>query len=139
MPVVIGPKSGSPLLCLGCYIPVDGSVLCTKCAWPLCCPECGENSYHKQAECEIFSTAGVSFQPQENPMMPSPQYECITPLRLLLTKEKDPTRWKEEVEKMESHKADRKELPDWEIEHVNIVNFLIEKCKLGNRYAYKKK
>lgn len=134
-PVIIGPKSNSPVLCLGCYVPVDGSVLCAKCAWPLCCLECGENPYHKEAECELFSSATVCFQPQEDPTMPSPQYECITPLRLLLTKEKDPNRWKEEVEKMESHDAARKETPDWETEQVNIVDFLLKKCNLQNRFS----
>jgi len=44
-----------------------------------------------------------------------PQYECITPLRVLLKKERDPERWKREVEVMETHFEDRKKSELWEV------------------------
>lgn len=66
----------------------------------------------------------------------SPQYECITPLRMLLMKEKYPKRWEEEVQPMEAHVDCRQGLPEWTSEHVNVVEFLRRKCNLANRLKH---
>lgn len=71
----------TPPLCLGCYTPADGTTLCSKCGWPVCGPECEEIPAHKNAECKVFSAAGVRFQSVEDATVPCPQYECITHLR----------------------------------------------------------
>ncbi|XP_075212902.1 SET domain-containing protein SmydA-8-like isoform X2 [Lycorma delicatula] len=134
LPIAVGPKSCSPLLCLGCYTYVDGSILCSQCRWPICSSECGLNPLHAEAECKVFSSAKVTFQLQEDPSAPSPQFECITPLRVLLVKESDPERWEREVGPMESHCKERKAEQEWNTEQVNIVDFLLKKCKLNDRF-----
>ena len=54
---------------------------------------------------------------------------------MLLAKERDPERWQKEVEVMETHTEERKKRPTWEADQVNIVNYLIDYCKLGNRFT----
>lgn len=80
-PFAYGPKADTYPLCLGCYNAADGSVLCSSCGWPVCNPQCEINPAHKNAECAVFSKAGVKFQPVEDPAAVCLQYECITPLR----------------------------------------------------------
>ncbi|RZF47251.1 hypothetical protein LSTR_LSTR004960 [Laodelphax striatellus] len=133
-PVAVGPKSCSPLLCLGCYSRTDGSQLCPRCGWPVCSVDCANDKLHANAECRVFAAAAVKFQPEEDPRLPSPQLECITPLRVLLTKETDPERWKKEVSLMESHNEERKKNEYWKVEKVNVVDFLLKKCKLDGRF-----
>ncbi|CAH2267761.1 jg15178 [Pararge aegeria aegeria] len=94
--------------------------------------EC-EQSPHHLPECEVFSVAKVRFQPVEDWAASSPQLDCITPLRLFLAKEKDPERWKEEVNVMETHNEERQKRPTWDADQNNIVNYLVDHCKLGDR------
>lgn len=117
-------------MCLGCYEAVDGSTLCSNCQWPVCGPSCENIPAHKNAECLVFAAANVKFQKVEDPSQVTPQYECITPLRVLLAKEADPKRWEEEIQHMESHDDIRKKLPIWEYNSVNVVSFLRGPCKL---------
>ncbi|KAJ8953591.1 hypothetical protein NQ318_003014 [Aromia moschata] len=129
-PFAYGPKSDTYCVCLGCFEPVDSTVLCTKCSWPVCGPECEGRLCHKEYECEVFSKAKVKFQAVEDPTEVCLQYECITPLRVLLAKEKDPKRWEEEVKFMEPHNDVRKEKPIWEFNQHNVVEYLRGPCKL---------
>ncbi|XP_966391.2 SET domain-containing protein SmydA-8 [Tribolium castaneum] len=133
-PFAYGPKSDSPPLCLGCFAPVDCTVLCSHCSWSVCGPECEAKPSHRDFECGVFASAGVKFQAVEDPTNVCLQYECITPLRVLLMKEKDPKRWQEEIEAMESHNDVRKTKPIWEFNQVNIVDYLKGPCKL-DRFA----
>ncbi|XP_044258666.1 SET domain-containing protein SmydA-8-like [Tribolium madens] len=122
-PFVYGPKSGSPVLCLGCFECVDSKTYCTKCSWPVCGPECEALSSHKDNECEIFAKNCVKFQDVDDPYDVCLQYEGITPLRMLLAKEKDPKRWLEEIEGLESKNEIRKI-------NTKIVDFVRNVCKL---------
>lgn len=115
-------------------MPVDCSNLCSKCSWPVCNSECKFLSVHSENECEVFASAKVKFQPLEDPTDVCLQYECITPLRVLLAKEKDPRRWEEEVEMMETHNELRRTKPIWYFNQVNIVDYLRGPCKL-NRFS----
>lgn len=54
--------------------------------------------------------------------------------RILLAKEKDPDRWQRELEVMETHTKERKERPTWSADQVNIADFLVDYCKLGDRF-----
>lgn len=54
--------------------------------------------------------------------------------RVLLAKEKDSERWKRELEAMETHTESRKLRPTWGADQVNIADFLIDHCKLGNKF-----
>lgn len=136
IPFCVGPKSQSNPVCLGCYAFADGSTLCSKCKWPVCDPTCEELPLHKNGECKVFASANAQYQLNENSNCPSPQYECITPLRMLLAKEDNPIRWEEEIKSMEAHILERKEAsPElWEIEKINVVNFIRERCKLADKY-----
>ncbi|XP_018577319.1 protein msta-like [Anoplophora glabripennis] len=129
-PFAYGPKSDSACLCLGCHNLVDCTVLCSKCSWPVCGSDCENLSCHKNYECEIFSKANIKFQAVEDPSDVCLQYECITPLRVLLIKEKNPQRWEEEIQLMESHNDIRKQKPIWEFNQHNIVEYLRGPCKL---------
>ncbi|XP_066992473.2 uncharacterized protein [Anabrus simplex] len=134
-PVAVGPKTDSLPLCLGCYNPSDGSVTCSKCGWPMCGPECEKLPVHADNECPVFSAAGVRFQPVEDWEAPCPQLECITPLRLLLARDKQKERWEAEVQQMEAHNDERKETPGWEANEVNVVQFLRNACKLADKFT----
>jgi len=137
IPWAIGPKSGSPVICLGCYTPTDGSAVCADCGWPICGEECQKDTIHKNAECAVFAAAGVRYIPETEEQLTngSPQFECITPLRVLLQKDKDPERWEAEVKDLEAHSDSRKNDPDWDIEQVNVVEFLRNKCKLADKFT----
>lgn len=121
-------------MCLGCYAPCDGSVLCSTCSWPVCSAECEKISAHRDVECKIFSSAGVKLQSVEDATAPCPQYECITPLRLLLAKDLNPERWEKEVQTMETHNNLRKNHPIWQMDQINVVKFLQGPCKLSEQY-----
>ncbi|KAJ0174527.1 hypothetical protein K1T71_009635 [Dendrolimus kikuchii] len=131
-PFAIGPKPDTPPLCLGCYCPVANTV-CSQCSWPICSDEC-ESSLQHAGECEVFSTAKVRFQPVEDWTASSPQLDCITPLRVLLAKEKHPERWALELEPMETHTEARQKRPTWDADQINIAEFLVDHCKLGHRF-----
>ena len=59
-----------------------------------------------------------------------PQYECITPLRMLLASEKDTERWNSEIKDMEAHNKKRCEKKQWQTDHVNIVEYIRKRLKL---------
>lgn len=73
--------SDTACVCLGCCSAVDCSVLCTKCSWPVCGQDCENLSVHRDGECDVFTKAGVKFQPVADPTEICLQYECIVPLR----------------------------------------------------------
>ncbi|KAH1015916.1 hypothetical protein HUJ04_007226 [Dendroctonus ponderosae] len=129
-PFAYGPKSDSSCLCLGCHSPVDCAYLCSTCSWPVCGPECEQLKVHKENECQVFSNAKVKFQTVEDPTDVCLQYECITPLRMLLEKERDPKRWEEEISIMEAHNEERKSRPIWEFNQHNIVEYIRGPCKM---------
>lgn len=133
-PISYGPKSDSVPTCLGCHTAVDCTVLCTTCGWPVCNETCEKEAIHSDNECKIFSSVGLKFTPVEDLYASCSQYECITPLRVLLAKERDPERWEAEVKTMEDHEDKRKESEVWRVEQVNIVEFLHKVCKLGDRF-----
>ncbi|CAH0725580.1 unnamed protein product, partial [Brenthis ino] len=133
VPIAVGPKPDSPPLCLACYCPVENT-LCSRCSWPICSTEC-EQSLQHLPECELFAEAKVRFQPVEDWTVCVPQLDCITPLRLLIAKENYPERWKQEVEVMETHTEERKKRHTWEADQINIVNYLIDHCKLGKKFS----
>lgn len=140
-PVAVGPKASSPVVCLGCYCPwpcddSDGAV-CEACGWPVCGSQCADQPVHKDWECAVFAAARVRFNAEAESEVSgtaSPQFECITPLRMLLAKEKQAARWEREVAEMEAHTEERKAQPDWATEHINVVEFLRRKCRLAERY-----
>lgn len=53
---------------------------------------------------------------------------------MLLAKEKEPERWQRELEPMEVHSEERQQRPTWGVDQVNVVDFLVDHCKLGERF-----
>ncbi|KAI4472100.1 set and mynd domain containing arthropod-specific member 4 isoform a [Holotrichia oblita] len=90
------------------YAYIDCSNLCSTCGWPVCDVDCEVVPAHKDAECGVFANAKVKFTPVENTYEPGLQYECITPLRVLLATERDKDRWENQVKCMETHTEERK-------------------------------
>ncbi|XP_023947091.2 SET domain-containing protein SmydA-8 [Bicyclus anynana] len=129
--IAVGPKPDTPPLCLGCYCPVENT-LCSRCGWPVCGAEC-EQSPHHLLECDVFTQAKERFQSVEDWSASCPQLDCITPLRLFLAKEKDPERWAREVDAMETHTEERQKRATWRADQNNVVDYLIDRCKLGER------
>ncbi|CAH0563390.1 unnamed protein product [Brassicogethes aeneus] len=130
LPFAYGPKSDTYCMCLGCSAHVDCTNLCSKCSWPVCSTECENLPVHKDNECQVFANANVKFQSVNDPSEICLQYECITPLRVLLATEKDPERWKTEVQIMEHHNEERKKRPIWQFNQTNVVDYLRGPCKL---------
>ncbi|KRT82251.1 SET domain-containing protein, partial [Oryctes borbonicus] len=124
----------SPPVCLGCYAYIDCSNLCSICGWPVCDTDCEVVPAHRDAECATFAGAKVRFTPVENCSESCLQYECITPLRVLLAMEKNKARWDEEVNRMETHTDKRKTKEIWNFYQVNVVDFLRGPCKLGGKF-----
>lgn len=108
--------------------------MCSICGWPVCNETCEKEPIHADNECKVFSSVGIKFTPVEDVYSSCHQYECITPLRVLLAKERDPDRWEAEVETMEAHTDKRKETEVWKVEQVNVVEFLHKVCKLEDRF-----
>ncbi|KAH8341235.1 hypothetical protein KR059_000785, partial [Drosophila kikkawai] len=90
LPFARGPKRDSGIVCLGCYqflqFGEDGDSLdrCELCDWPLC-GSCagGDDATDHSDECEIFSTARVTFAGNVSDDGVCTQLDCITPLRLV--------------------------------------------------------
>lgn len=109
--------------------------MCSTCGWPVCNEACEKLPIHAENECKIFSGVKIRFVPVKNLESNCPQYECITPLRVLLAKEKYPEKWESEVKVLESHAKERRNTEMWEVETINVVNFLQKVCKLKNRFS----
>ncbi|XP_066945612.1 SET domain-containing protein SmydA-8-like [Macrobrachium rosenbergii] len=120
VPVAVGPKNMSIPLCLGCHRTVTGAYTCSKCNFPLCSPSC-ENSIFHETECKVLSKAKKLTYVMDT-TQPDPAYECILPLRCLLTKYTDPKKWKMITvlqDSMEFMDADWKQRVE-----LNIINYL---------------
>ncbi|KAG5674227.1 hypothetical protein PVAND_004207 [Polypedilum vanderplanki] len=137
IPFAIGPNIRTYCCCLECYCPVDGTASgtrCENCSWPLCneCSKLSEFSAHKR-ECEIFREAKCKFFNLPDANATCMQLDCITPLRVLLEREINMERWKNEVEPMEDHREKRINSNAWKEDQQNIVGYLLGPCKLGQR------
>lgn len=132
-PFAVGPKTDSYPVCLSCnaYIDCsDPSVRCSECGWPLCA-DCNQTKrgLHAENECKVFKENGVKFQSPDDPQDICHQLDCITPLRVLLAKERDPERWTKEIEIMQDHEEERKSSPTWEADENNVVKYIRGPCK----------
>lgn len=133
-PFACGPKARSLCCCLECYSPVDGTASgsrCQKCSWPICddCLKLTEFQAHKR-ECEIFTATKCKFFNLKDANSTCIQLDCITPLRVILEKEANPQRWKDEVEPMQHHREERINSSAWNADQQNIVSYLLSRCML---------
>lgn len=134
LPLAVGPCADSSPVCLGCYQPIeypflDSQYKCSECKWPLCSSECpgikSENG-HNDIECKLF---------KENFHIAELLYDCkgkdirllyevILPLRCLLLKTSNTTKW-QNIMKMEAHNDIRRKIPSlWGRNQEVIVNRL---------------
>lgn len=55
--------------------------------------------------------------------------------RTLLASENQSARWENEVADMEAHTENRKRMPGWHVDKINVAGFLRGPCKLANRFT----
>lgn len=137
IPFAVGPKVSSNCCCLECYLPLDASASgnrCEKCSWPLCdeCSKLDELPTHKR-ECEVFSACKCKFYNLKEADAICMQLDCVTPLRVLLERDANPGRWKDEVEPMEHHRDKRLGGDAWAADQQNIVQYLLGPCRMKER------
>ena len=94
-PLTYGPLSSSSVspLCLGCYKSMSRastSVKCPRCGWTLCSLTCADQPQHRDFECQLFCDLKVS-PPSDGSDV---AYSCISPIRALMLREKDPEKFK---------------------------------------------
>ena len=92
-PLTVGNLHETPPICLVCWQLVDGSFHCEKCDLPMCGSQCSLDPQHADFECLTFSNEQKSPVIQSDKGQSHPFYECITPLRCLLLKQKSPQKW----------------------------------------------
>lgn len=126
-PIVVGPKVVSLPLCLGCgrRIKIAEGVevyKCSGCGWPLCGPHCETSPLHVP-ECNLMKERGFHAKINLHEDKKEAAYCSITPLRCLLLKKQDPTKY-ETILKMQSHLEERKDTALYSILKNNVVGFL---------------
>ena len=103
---------------------------------PLCGRDrtvCSRLDLHHDLECQIFSQSDTIPSPAivVDSSQPHPFYQCVTPLRCLLLRDKSPDKWACILAMADHEKEkDKKENPHWlEVQH-NIVGYLRTTCHL---------
>ncbi|KAL1396842.1 hypothetical protein pipiens_010219 [Culex pipiens pipiens] len=127
-PIIVGPKTASVPVCLGCHRNLDATKKfnnCQHCGWPMCGSSCETSRYHRE-ECRLL--AAKSYLPQIgfdecNPGKKYSAYCTIVPLRAILLKRRDPQLWAKVVS-MESHLETRKNTPLYAAIRSNVVPFV---------------
>lgn len=126
-PIILGPKIVSLSVCLGCGRRVKTATgievyKCSTCGWPMCGPQCETSPLHVP-ECNLMKERGfrANINPQEGKKEAA--YCSITPLRCLLLKTEDPSKY-ETIMKLQSHLEERKDTTLYSIFKNNIVGFL---------------
>lgn len=128
-PLILGPKTASYPLCLGCHKKLYVMDLhnCSKCSWPLCSKNCETSNLHVQ-ECVVF--AQNNFKPEvrfDNDKQAV--YSCITPLRCLLLKQKDKSKY-DILMSFQSHLEKSINTPLYQLLKRSLVPIFLQKLKL---------
>lgn len=136
-PAVFGPNHDTEPVCLECLLPVDGTYLCSRCNLPLCGEKCDQTRQYHIRECDLLSETPKGYKMVvdfsrvgKHPGVKAiaPEYCCITPLRLLALKDKEPELW-DRVQMLMDHDDDRRKEEDyWKMFQVNAVDFLRQVC-----------
>lgn len=119
-PLVVGPKAGSPPVCLACYAPA-ADYRCSACGWPMCGPQCEAAPAHREAECPLI---GGHYDGRR-----SAAYCFVAPLRCMLLT----GRGAAEFRSLQSHLDDRLDTPLYRAYAVNVAAFVLD--RLGLRSA----
>ncbi|XP_023338881.1 protein msta isoform X2 [Eurytemora carolleeae] len=123
--VVKGPLHNTSPVCLNCLSKVSGEYKCSDCYLPLCKPECKGD--HQTFECNLFQLAKNKIDISD--FTPAcPLYQCITPLRCLLTRDNWPEKYIK-IKGQEAHREKAEVGEHWSICQTNI-DYLIKSWKL---------
>ncbi|KAG0724321.1 SET domain-containing protein SmydA-8, isoform A [Chionoecetes opilio] len=131
-PLMMGPKMMTEPVCLGCYRPVDGDYNCKGCGFPLCSSDC-EGTEDHEAECRAVQASGihvkVSMFGEVNSM-----YECITPLRVLSLRDKNPSLWNK-LMSLESNSDMREGTEVAAITQQTVVDIIHNRLQLEDEFG----
>lgn len=127
-PSIIGPKTSSVVICLGCHKtmapPASGDFYkCSKCSWPVCGEGCESSLWHVD-ECRLMKEKNFkcSIRNVGKPKIEA-CYCVIAPLRVLLLKRSNP-KTHQEITKLVSHLKERIETKLYAALKVNLVPFI---------------
>lgn len=121
-PLAVGPKAGTPPVCLTCYAPAAGRV-CSACGWPVCGPRCETAPVHRLAECSLIRG---HFDARR-----AAAYCFVLPLRCMLLR--DDHRRGQAFRSLQSHLDRRLDTPLYRAYAVNVAAFALD--RLGLRAA----
>ena len=128
-PAAVGPCTNTPPRCLNCLvllssIPESSVVYCDKCNFPFCSEACSRSDVHVNNECATFPYRLPAISDYS---VESPQYDCITSLRMLLNKKNNPDVWRQLL-LHKDHTEDRRDKHEDQFsrEQKVIVGFLLE-------------
>ncbi|XP_042877682.1 SET domain-containing protein SmydA-8-like isoform X2 [Penaeus japonicus] len=128
LPLMMGPVSVSPLVCLGCHCAILGNDFprCPKCHWPLCSFSCASSSFH-QRECPILATDTKRIGPPKGHGPPTLRYDAILLLRCLSLRFDRPSDWETMLD-MVSHADQYQKSQD--MVHIVTVRYVKEVLKV---------
>ncbi|XP_015595614.1 protein msta isoform X2 [Cephus cinctus] len=108
-PFILGPKSFTLPVCLGCHREFSkGDVIenCERCGWPVCSVNCSNATIHAN-ECEVFVRANYKAPVISANFEKIPAYGILTPLRCLLLANQD----KDKLNYLQGHLQERYNTP----------------------------
>ena len=127
LPLTYGPMTSVQVepLCLGCYksLSRDGPRVTCMCGWPMCSDTCTQRPQHRDLECQLFCDRNIKIDLD----LPGNEvaYNCISPLRALLLRKRDPDMFAMIWGLMSHNEARRKE-DYWVQKNKPIVKFIRE-------------
>nr|CAD7204897.1 unnamed protein product [Timema douglasi] len=132
-PLVLGPKTATFPLCLGCHrrLPSDleGYHVCSGCNWPLCGPQCEGLTPH-QDECRLMRESEHKADiPFESPQKKEAVYCNIAPLRCLLLREKHADKFSTLLN-LQSHLEDLRDTSLYNLFKTTMIGFLLDGLRL---------
>ena len=131
LPLTYGPMTSVQVepLCLGCYTCLTraGPHVTCVCGWPMCSDTCGQQPLHRDLECQLFCDRNIKIDLDNPDNLIA--YNCISPIRALLLRKRDPERFSMIWGLMSHNEARRKE-DYWIKKHQPIVKFIRENLGL---------
>jgi len=118
--------------CLNCMKPMEESRCCSKCGWPVCSEECEQGENHS-LECTILAENKDKMN-LEDMKERGVIYWPVSALRMLLIGQANPGMWAI-VQRMLGHRDKQKEKVTWSQYNEHLVQFIREKCGLGDVYT----
>lgn len=138
-PLICGPSQITCPVCVQCLQRLDESDIenaeqtCDRCGWPICVDCVPNRTTVKHLECDITAARGTRFAIQHY-FMPHPMYQCITVLRCLLMKERDPVKYAKLMQ-LESHCEQRCGSSQWCSDREGIAKFIPKFFNCSDRWS----